>query len=653
LAAAPHVKLLITSRKRLNLREEWLLNIGGLSYPETGHSFGEDYSAIQLFMETVRRTQPGFSISVADQAAIIEICQLVEGTPLGIELASAWAGTLLPEELAREIRRSFDFLTSPIRNVPDRHRSLRALFDHSWELLPDPERKLLARLSVFQGKFTRAAAVFVADASLLLLKSLINNSLLRSSSAGLFEMHEIIRQYAAEKLQESSEIAHAVRARHARHYAAFLKQQEARLLKEQRQPIVEIAARIDNVAAAWYWAVNHDQLTEIRQSLISLYLFYYDQGWIQEGEAAFKQATERVKEMPSEDSQLVLGQLLSRRGHFAYRLGLHRQAKKLLEDSLAIFRRHANINPLLAQREIAHALYYLSATIRADGAYDQARRLCQESLALYQADTNPRGMARALKLPGIISGTVGDYENAQRHFQQALQQYQDINDQTGVANTLNDLGILADRRGQYTEAKQLHQQCLAIHRKSGNLRGIGTSLNNLGILAQDRGEYGAARDLLQESLGIQEEIGDQYHIANCLANLGTVHCALGNYDEARHNYVKGLKFAIEIGASPLALEILTGIATLMISTEPVQREWAAELFAFVDSQPGIETLTINKVQSGLAQLTTQLLPEVMISARSAAEATNLNMVVARVVGEMDRGSAFGSTEASPIEKGPS
>src|SRR5262245_11067224 len=200
LAGAPHLKLFVTSRERLNLQGEWTLPIEGLDYPrDTGHDHFERYSAVQLFVQAARQSQPGFSLN-SDAPGVLHICQLVEGIPLAIELAAAWVRLLPCAQIAERLASSLDFLASPVRNAPERHRSLRVVFDHSWALLSSIEQTALAKLSVFRGSFDLEAAEAVGGASLLVVASLVDKSLLRTDSTGRYALHELLRQYAAEQL---------------------------------------------------------------------------------------------------------------------------------------------------------------------------------------------------------------------------------------------------------------------------------------------------------------------------------------------------------------------------------------------------------------------------------------------------------------------
>ena len=155
---APNIKLVVTSRERLNLQEEWVEEVAGLAYPR-GRLTGtpEAYAAVELFVQRAQQVQAGFSLADNTQA-VVDICQRVEGMPLGLELAATWLRVMPCQEIAPQIERSLDFLTTAVRNVPERHRSVRAVLDHSWNLLSETERQVLARLSIFRGGFDLEAA---------------------------------------------------------------------------------------------------------------------------------------------------------------------------------------------------------------------------------------------------------------------------------------------------------------------------------------------------------------------------------------------------------------------------------------------------------------------------------------------------------------
>jgi predicted ATPase len=173
LQVAPGLKIVATSRERLKLRDEQLFHLSGIDFPtpKTLEAAAET-SAVKLFVDSARRVQPDFTLESDDLAQIAEICRLVQGMPLAILLAAAWVELLTPAEIAAELGQSLDFLESEWQDVPNRHHSMRAVFDHSWGLLSEPERETFQQLSVFRGGFTRQAAQEVAGASLKNLRDL-------------------------------------------------------------------------------------------------------------------------------------------------------------------------------------------------------------------------------------------------------------------------------------------------------------------------------------------------------------------------------------------------------------------------------------------------------------------------------------------------
>ncbi len=205
LQACPSLKLLVTSREVLNLQEEWLYHVRGMPTPRHKEKTNiESYSAVQLFVERTRQVRRDFSLA-DEQAHVVRICQLVEGMPLAIELAASWTKMLPCSEIVSEIQHNIDFLTTNLRNVPEHHRSMRAVFDQTWKLLTRKERDVFKRLSVFRAGFRYKAAKRVTGASLPVLSTLIDKSLLQTEPDGRYQIHGVLRQYGAEQLVQQPE----------------------------------------------------------------------------------------------------------------------------------------------------------------------------------------------------------------------------------------------------------------------------------------------------------------------------------------------------------------------------------------------------------------------------------------------------------------
>ncbi|GIK41331.1 MAG: hypothetical protein BroJett011_51640 [Chloroflexota bacterium] len=300
LNAVPGIRLLVTSRERLNLREEWVWEVGGLNYPRRGTILRQaqaergpgsqadsqismanlqTYEAIVLFCLQAQRIRGDFSLSEDEAPYVLRLCQLVEGAPLALELAASWLRVLSCAEVAARVERSLDFLSSSLRNVPERHRSVRAVFEQSWQMLSEPEQAVFRRLSLFKGGFQREAAQAVAGARLPILTSLVGKSLLRLTPSGRYQLHEVLRQFAAEKLlveadpletfpQPQPESALAVWQRYSTFYLRWVNQREASLRGSTPQlALSELWTDVDNICQAWHWAVVAAQIEEIEGAL--------------------------------------------------------------------------------------------------------------------------------------------------------------------------------------------------------------------------------------------------------------------------------------------------------------------------------------------------------------------------------------------------
>jgi predicted ATPase/transcriptional regulator with XRE-family HTH domain len=285
------VKIIVTSREPLRLQWEWLFEVQGLPLPEeTDVQAPETNSAIQLFVQRARQASQSFSLETENSSAIIRICRMVGGLPLAIELAASWVRMLSAREIAQELEKSLDFLETNKVDVPQRHRSIKTVFDHSWELLTEKERDLLMKLSVFQGGFTREAAVTTADASLLLLSSLVDKSLLRhSKNPDRYDLHELVRAYALEKLQSNPWEEQLAFAKYTDYYAGWIQSLEWEF-KSPRQTQTSQIIRFEtsNWRGAWHWAVDHGHLDLLRKMIPTLSWYFEVNGYYDEAISAFK-----------------------------------------------------------------------------------------------------------------------------------------------------------------------------------------------------------------------------------------------------------------------------------------------------------------------------------------------------------------------------
>jgi predicted ATPase/DNA-binding CsgD family transcriptional regulator len=597
LQASPALTIVVTSRQRLGMRGEQVIELAGLAFPGPGQPAAlatlASYDAIELFTQSAQALQPDFTFGAETAPAVTRICQLVEGLPLGIELAAAWIRVLSCDEIAQEIGRNLDFLSGAMQDLPARQRSLRAVFDYSWHLLSPPEQQALRQLAVFSGSFTREAATAVLRAEpkdlneetqpsalLTLLAALVDKSLVRrTASEGLprYEILELLRQYLAEHLARAGE-ADAAAARHSAYYAAWMARRTNDLRgEEQGAALSAIGGEIEQIRAAWRYAVANADSSALGNAADSLFHFYDMRSWFHEAAAAFGAASQALAGSQIAADQLVYGRLLARQAWFTFYLGRQAEAKALFEQSLAILRQ------LGARADLVFTLNYLGAVCSYLGDYAQTRALCRESLAIAEPLGDDYGRAIACNILGQTAYECGDYTEAQAWSQRSLALEQQIGNRWSMAFSLNNLGKVAYALGEYSEARRFFEQSLQTRADLGDTRGVALSYNRLGDAAMALGSPAEAGQRYAQSLALLREIGNQWGMAESLINLGQLASTQSRDAAAICLLQEALRLALGTQAAPQVITIMAAFVPIVRRAE--QAAWADELAGFAAAEP--------------------------------------------------------------------
>jgi predicted ATPase/transcriptional regulator with XRE-family HTH domain len=556
LERAPGVKLLVTSRERLNLQGEWVFEIQGLPVPPSHEvERAEEYSAVALFVQSARRAQAGFGVGGEERSSVVRICEMVDGMPLGIELAAAWVPVLSCREIAQEIERSLDFLATTMRDVPERQRSLRAAFDHSWGLLAADERRVLCRLAIFQGGFEREAAEQVAGATLPGLLALASKSLVRREENGRYDLHEVVRQYALSHLVEDPE-HEATCDRHCECYLALLRDREMALKSAaQREALRELTDEIDNVRAAWAWAVKREKFVLLGQAMRCFGWFYEMRGWFREGIEQVDLVIEALRPRSEDEGrQRVLGQALAQQGLLFFRQGKHDGAQSLFEESLSILR------PIGDPALLVDPLIFYGIIMFLWGEIERAQALLDEGLARARAAGDQWFAAYAIYNQGYIASLLGRYTEGYEQMQAGLAMWRALGDPRYTALGLNFMSPTAIKLGHYEEAQAFLQESLTLCTQVGDRWGMGTAYRHLGLLALAQGDIAEAQSLIHKSLNLFNEFVTGWDIVLSLVFLGEAAVAAGDVSEARRIFLDALRQGMEAQTVPLALDALTGLA---------------------------------------------------------------------------------------------
>ncbi|MCA9955314.1 MAG: tetratricopeptide repeat protein, partial [Anaerolineales bacterium] len=511
LQAAPLVQIIVTSRERLQLIEEQVYPIKGLDFPDWDTlDEARQSPAVRLFLQAAHRVQPEFVLTAEDLPDLARICRAVGGMPLSLELAASWVDALSLPDLADEIKNSLNLLETEMRNMPERHRSIRAVFDYSWQQLSANDQAVFAQLAVFRGGFTRTAAQKITNASIRTLANLVNKSLLQyNQQRDRYELHELVRQYAAEKLAEDAGVETAVHTRHSHFYCGLVQHRKNQLKAGQLQAaLAHIEADQENARAAWEWAVAQGDVTGIDLAISGLCRFYDIRDRLYDGLAICETASQKLRQLPeSPTSQRVLAKTLTWYTRF---LGYFGEVDKIKQT-------FAEITNLLAQAEqsqedVRAEKAFALSTMGKFNAFEEKNQACavdelEQSLALVRQLGDRYGEFSAQNALGNIARRTGNYHEARHRFEKNLAAARAQQNQGEAIRALVQLGWVARDLVDYEEARRLFEECLTLSQTQNNVWGISRGLEALAFLALFQGDFAAAGRTIEQALAISRDNG--------------------------------------------------------------------------------------------------------------------------------------------------
>jgi predicted ATPase len=640
---APALKLLVTSREPLNLLGEWILTLEGLDYPAVpapepdwgqpeppspeerwrtpaGVEQLATFSAVQLLGQRARQVKPGFELTPADGPAIARLCQLVEGMPLAIDLIAAQLKVFSPADLVTALENNLDRLSATWINLPVRQRSLRVIFEHSWSYLEPVEQAVMAGLSVFRGGFNLAAIEAVAGGNWERLLRLVHKSWVRPGAAGRYELHELIRQFAAEKLA-SLEETEVVQARHSAYYLNFLQEQKPILFgSEPQQAGARLRPELENIRQAWAWAVVAGRYDELTPALPSLARFYEMSGFLREAISIFNQAGEALQayqaeekgQLPGSPAEIkLLGWLRAQEAHFCSLIGRFDQAITLAQQAVGLAQQSRSV------RLEAYSFMVWGFTCLEQGKYKQARQILEPAAAMARTAKDERLEAICLlNLSGSlgmnithleqarqIAHRLGDFwlecqilnelggaavwqgllDRARRSWELALQATLTMNNPYRTVTLQNNLGDIYRQLGDYERARLSQEQALRAARQLGNRRLEAYILEGLSRLYFMRGDYQVAWEYNQAGLALSQELGLAQNLA-CLYNiLGHIMATHATAEAARSAYEQAIQFSQQSNPA-MALESRAGLAELYMAQNdlPAAQAEVKAILAFLE-----------------------------------------------------------------------
>lgn len=632
LVRCPNIKLLITSRERLNIQHEWIIALNGLPYPKTSSADIEMYGAVQLFKQTAQRLIANFSFAnTAD--AVIRICKLVQGMPLAIELAASCLRAQTCAQIADEIALNMDILQTSLRDMPERHRSMRATFETSWGLLTETEQQILARLSVFRGRFERQAGQQVAQSSVVSLLALQDKSLLHAYE-GYFELHPLLQQFLNEKLrQKPTEVQHAEND-HCLFFTGRLTQYGLQIDQgELLSTVVKIAQDMDNIRAAWDYAIHVGDADLLTRFLKPLYSYFDVQCRYLEGEETFGRTCDLLVERNG-SGQVLVARLRVLQGSMLVCMSRYTEAQAVIRDHLAVLQQHSlswetriglsslgtifyafgdyqaawsfyeSALPYYKQAgeysETVNVLVRLSDIASVLGDYEKARGLLDENTAYISRLTSKRVKTLFLTTLGDLEYKVGNYQAAGQRFEESLILSEQMNDNALLGVSLVSLGRVAYARGNYEDALRFCKKSVDVFRDIHNQWSESFGLSHTGRVYHALGSYPDALAQYTDALAICQAMGNRWVMSFALRQVSRTQLAMGEVTQAAKDTLRSIELAREIDAKPLLLDAFMGAAEVLERMSHVTE--AAEIALFLSKNPNSEYETRQSATALLANV---------------------------------------------------
>lgn len=596
LEAAPNLKILATSRSRLNVRGEWIQVIHGLDYPISAEFTSLDaFAAVRLFKDCVRRGDPTFFLWEEDAAYLVRICKMLDGLPLGIEMAASAMRNQSLKEIAESIETNLDFLVLDQLDVPHRQNSLRAIFDYTWKSLTAQEQNLLFKLSVYSGGFSREQAESFARITPRHISDMVDKMILRRLSPNRYELLELFKLFVSSKLEKYPSLFHEINNEHCRQMADFLEERKDLLRgPRQFQALAEIRQEMENILAAWLWAVQHrnfDLLGKMEETLSQVMVisgsFQISSPMINLAVEAFSNLKIPVSDFPPELMRIYTRILLAR-AKCSHRLGQQAEALALLkeckEHSSRIGDRLLFANILNAEGQVKSA----------GGCYEEAYDLQRQGLEIATELGDLWTIANFHLSLGTLSSQPVE---SVRYYREALRLFRQIGDPLVIACCQINLADAELNQGEFLEAKQLSQDSLETLYRLDSKHSIAICLSNIAIACAGLEEYGEAVEYYERSLENYREVGNPVDITIIEMLLAVSEWHTGGQEKGWARIIQALRTLQLNPNRPLALEIITVFSEYKYTEEA---RLCAALLSCVIHHPAVWGRTSEKAAELLA-----------------------------------------------------
>ena len=604
----PALRVLVTSRVALNLTDEHRIAVDGLPLEPDGDQDG----AVELMWDRMR--QIGSTPGSAEDAR--HVCRILDGSPLAIELAAAMTRTASLGELAAQLADDLTVLVNRDSTVTERHRSLIAALDVSWQLLGTRLQQAIARLAVFHGGFTAAEAEAVVNVDRSVLAELVDASLVRALPSERFERHPLIGQFLSAKLAADSAIEAAVKQRHAEYFLDEVRERDHAMLgAEATQVAAWLETSLANVRAAWSWAVQQGDLERLAAAAWPLVHFAEMRGRFTDVGAMYDEVASGAEHLASnDDTARVLAAILACRTFVLFRSGRYAETLEQGQAALACF---GGVERPLVTWGAWAARQGMALSLAALGRLDEGLALVRDNVAMCETvRAGGADDARLRRTLDVMEGTshetlavvaiqAGAFEVALEHLDDAVGLLTPHRPY-GLGYIYWSLGQAYLGIGAVDAADERLQKGLRFAAATGFRNQVGHLLNEVARVQLSRAELAVAEATCERTITLAVESGDRALEVSARAAFGCAALRAGRVDDARSRFRDAVALAHEAACYPAAMEAVVGLAKLA-AAEKRERE-AVRLYAFVSTSPYATAALVSAAEEGLAGLAQRMDP---------------------------------------------
>jgi tetratricopeptide (TPR) repeat protein len=620
----------------LHLQAETLLELDGLPFPQLSKSVSPssvrdlrvdsaDFPAIELFTNRVERIHATANLD-AQGKAVTQLCQLVGGLPLALELAATWTRVLFVTEIVAEIERSLDALTTTLHDVPQRHRSLRAVIDTSWELLDAAEQTLFRKLAVFRGGFIRSAAQAVAAATLPQLMSLVDRSFLRLDSDQRFRRHPLLLQFALEQLAAYPDELTAMRVAHAHFFADIVQAHETTLKQtESAETLAALAVDWDNIRTAWQWGLDNGDLVVSDRLVTGIGRFFASRGRPLEAAQLFEEGYETLQRVPNTPvSDRIIAKIEVELGYFWDQTGRLNEAEAILLRA----EERTRVHEMTLTR--IKCLRILGVVVDNQGKRELSRRYLEEAHQLCQTTDDIDQLLPILNALGNLCVSNAEFEQARNYFVEAMTLAEAMGNSLRMAVLHSNIAIIANRQKQYEEAIQEWRLAQHGFREHKHELGEANTIFNISMALHGLGRYDEALEHIQQAYTLLEKLGQRHGMAAGLGVMGMIYHKLGKPAAARRYLRDCVLLSHKIGSADTAIYGLAEVAEVEISAGNLQQ--TVFLLTFIIHHSATGGTARADAQKLLDELAAELPSKMVVDAQTAAAKHTLESMIAHLYG---------------------